>query len=342
MKNLLVLICLFTLSINVFSQGNNGLIAHWNFNGNANDVSGNNLNGVVYGPTQVAGYAGIANTAYYFNGNGDHIDIPYNSIMNVDSTFSICTLIKPMGFYSGNAQGNFILTRGAEYANDYYQLGYCDNAYDNSDNVFSPNNEVFYSSIIGGPDETSWYPGNTLVQVDTWYCVALTYTGDSIKLFIDGVKIKVLATHKVYSPGTDKIGIGYNPARVSDFPYWINGIIDDIRLYKRSLSDAEAISYCDTAKMSQLIGPNSINSPTNINSDFIVYPNPVHNKVTFQLPFDRKNQSIQIFNALGQSIIEISPEQYIVNLDISTLPVGVYFVKLNCEGDTIFRKLIKE
>ena len=108
MKPTLLLFSFLFVSSCAFAQLSNGLVAHWNFNGNANDISGNNLNGVVTGATLTAGYNGIANTAYQFNGTGDHIDVAYNSLMNLDS-FSICTLIKPMGFYTGICQGNFII-----------------------------------------------------------------------------------------------------------------------------------------------------------------------------------------------------------------------------------------
>ncbi len=341
MKLRIVWFYLLFSSVQCFSQGNYRLIAHWDFNGSANDVSGNGLNGTVTGATLVSGYSGVASTAYYFNGSGDHIDVPYNSLMNVDSSFAICTLIKPMGFYSGDAQGNFILTRAAEYANDYYQIGYCDNAYDSSNSVFSPDHEVFYSSIIGGY-EPPWYPGNINVQIDTWYCAVIVYTGDSVSLYLDGSKIKSLATHKIYSPGTDGIGIGYNTTRVSDFPYWINGIIDDIRLYNRSLSDAEVVQYCDSAKMSPIAATSIIKPFTGGPPQITVYPNPAHNYVTIELPYSNGENVVQLFNAVGQMITEIKTTNTVVNVNISNLPPGIFFARTSTAGQNIFRKIIKE
>jgi Concanavalin A-like lectin/glucanases superfamily/Secretion system C-terminal sorting domain len=328
-------VCL--ISFGSFAQGSDHLIAHWNFNGSANDVSGHGLNGVVSGATSVAGYSGIANTAYYFNGTGDHIDVPYDSLMNIDSTFSICTFIKPLGFYSGLAQGNFILARGEEATADYYQIGYCDNAYDSSDFVFSPNNEVFYSSVIG-LDETSWYPGNTLVDSDTWYCVAIVYTGDTVNLYINGAKIRSLATHKVFAPGTDGIGIGYYPAMTPDYPYWINAILDDIRLYGRSLSDTEVAQYCDSVKM---IPPSATASIVK-DQDVIIYPNPAHNRVIVQMPDNFMDNRIELVNSVGEVVAEMRPSKNIVELNISALPVGIYFAKISCDERTVIKRIVKD
>ena len=50
-----------------------GLVAYYPFNGNANDVSGNGNNGVVFGATLTSDRFGIADSAYYFGGNGHYI-----------------------------------------------------------------------------------------------------------------------------------------------------------------------------------------------------------------------------------------------------------------------------
>ena len=41
-----------------------GLVAYYPFNGNANDESGNNLNGIVYGATLTTNRKGVPNSAY--------------------------------------------------------------------------------------------------------------------------------------------------------------------------------------------------------------------------------------------------------------------------------------
>ena len=54
-----------------------GLVAYYPFNGNANDESGNNHNGTVYGPTLTSDRFGNPNSAYHYHGNlnNDYIDL---------------------------------------------------------------------------------------------------------------------------------------------------------------------------------------------------------------------------------------------------------------------------
>ena len=47
---------------------NDGLVAYYPFNGNANDESGHGLNGAVYGASLTADGFGKSNSAYEFNG----------------------------------------------------------------------------------------------------------------------------------------------------------------------------------------------------------------------------------------------------------------------------------
>src|SRR5450631_1606614 len=51
----------------------NGLVAYYPFNGNANDASGNGINGTVNGATLIPDRFGIANRAYSFNGVDNYV-----------------------------------------------------------------------------------------------------------------------------------------------------------------------------------------------------------------------------------------------------------------------------
>ena len=64
---------LFVIAVLVFTNGiasadlNDGLVAYYPFNGNANDESGNGYNGTVYGATLTYDRFGNPNSAYSFN-----------------------------------------------------------------------------------------------------------------------------------------------------------------------------------------------------------------------------------------------------------------------------------
>ena len=71
-----------------FGQGlNDGLVAYYPFNGNANDESGNENDGTVNGATLTLDRFGAPNSAYDFDGTG-FIDCPDGTYFSGDFTVS--------------------------------------------------------------------------------------------------------------------------------------------------------------------------------------------------------------------------------------------------------------
>lgn len=159
MKFLYIISAFIICSTTANAQGTAGLVAHWPFNGNANDVSGNGLNGGVVGASLTTGYAGNVNTAYKFKGTTipgvfDNIAVPYNSLMNVQS-FSICALVKADSFNKMQCQGNSIVWRGTQGGTDFYNMEFCDNPNDGDCFTSSPGKMAFQSQV----NDIAWtYP----------------------------------------------------------------------------------------------------------------------------------------------------------------------------------------
>src|SRR5437868_15054305 len=87
-SNLLLL--LITSSLFSVAQPTTGLVAHYTFEGNANDLSGNGNNAVVFGATLTNDQYGNPNQAYHFDGIDDYIDLPVDSFLLNNYTYSIC------------------------------------------------------------------------------------------------------------------------------------------------------------------------------------------------------------------------------------------------------------
>ena len=85
-------LCFFACSFLAIAQvptyvPTSGLVGWWPFNGNANDQSGNGLNGVVTAATLAADRNNVPNAAYYFNGvNGTKIQVADNAMTLPPST----------------------------------------------------------------------------------------------------------------------------------------------------------------------------------------------------------------------------------------------------------------
>lgn len=113
MKNLFWILVLFSYPSLAQVNLNQGLVSFYTFNGNANEITGNGLNGVPQnGPQLTTDRFGNPNSAYYFDGIDDYIQIPSNSTVNPLRAFSITfyfntesnslqTVIGKIGYFAG-------------------------------------------------------------------------------------------------------------------------------------------------------------------------------------------------------------------------------------------------
>ena len=90
---------------------NNGLVAYYPFNGNANDASGNGNNAIFNNATLTLDYYGKPNSAYHFNGVDNYIEIPNSNSLNTGNAISICAWVKPTGFYTGPCYNNMMVAK---------------------------------------------------------------------------------------------------------------------------------------------------------------------------------------------------------------------------------------
>lgn len=211
-----------------------GLVAWYPFNGNANDSSGNALNGSVSGATLTTDRFGVANKAYSFNGTSDYIEIPYSSLFD-NATFTISFWVKtPLSTGGGGPNVNQgILTRVAT-GGPSLSVGSSTPWL-----IFEIGGSVTYAaSGIAGGAASGGSSGQTLydISTDTWHHIAFTISTTVCSVYVDGTFI-TSNTYTVpvsYSSTVIRIGKSLNT-------YWraFQGKVDDIAFYNRVLSSAE-------------------------------------------------------------------------------------------------------
>jgi len=93
---------------------------------------------------------------------------------------------------------------------------------------------------------------------------------------------------------------------------------------------------------------NCSNSGTEILNNFpdnpimILYPNPVQNNLTVETSFDLINAEIRIYNLLGLEEKDIRDVQgKTINIEISDLPNGIYYLNLYYDNQCIVKYFIK-
>jgi hypothetical protein len=147
-----------------------GLTAYYPFNGNANDASGNGLNGIERNGVQLTtDKYGNANSAYLFDGIDDYIEILDDPRLRFRDSFSVCIsfmkLSQPGGALiekrtvSNGTNSSFDLAAGSGGANG----------------AVKTNNNCADNSTF---DYTSFAPVPVLNQ---WYCIVLTFINGTLK-----------------------------------------------------------------------------------------------------------------------------------------------------------------
>lgn len=360
MKKHYLLFAFIVCSLSAMAQGSIGLVAHWNFNGNANDVSGNGLHGVVTGATLTAGYGGLANTAYLFRGapqgvTYDNISIPHDPLMDVQY-YSICAFVKVDSFYSGQCQGGGILWKGTQGNSDFLNMALSDNSYDGDCFTFSPNNIALQSDLGSCGFYYPWSsmgPSGNYISTGKWYCFVSIFDGINISTYVDGVLYHQLPYTTALTPGTEGMSIGTSMfstavADWSSYPFY--GTIDDIKLYSRALSINEADMFCEEVKRTGDDGGNGNGGgtdwPTSVNSisndlAFALVPNPASNQVQVILQ-NSTNGEARLLNAMGQVLAKKTIAGNATQFDLNMYTPGLYMIRLDANGQTIIKKFIKQ
>jgi len=229
----LVSTSLFAYTANQLKQG---LIAHYPFNGNANDVSSNANNGVVIGASLTTDRFGLINRAYQFDGIDDYISVPNSNSLNQfngdfsisfwgtteNSSFSIFSkgFVTELDYSVANYHGNFGLLIGTNliylnYQNffDYFGLNW--------------NNEVYFPFLTS----------------PNWNHFIIIKNGTKFSLYINGenVGINSLTPDIITPDNSSPLLIGKYILGGSIH----HGKIDDIYLYNRALT-TEEINYLAT------------------------------------------------------------------------------------------------
>ncbi len=201
-----------------------GMVAYYPFNGNALDESYNGNHGTVYEATLTEDRFGIAHRAYRFDGSNDRITTDkWITGMQDDWTISAWFLKHSA---SGNAR--VILLHRAHNEDKALFL--------------DSDNRVRYEEHYAAGLALQFY--TSALPAEVWYHLAMVSNSDSLSYYLDGQRLGALA--KVFgSSDWDRNYYGTFIGGNGHDPWWagtVNGNVDDVRIYSRSLSAAEILA----------------------------------------------------------------------------------------------------
>ena len=206
------------------SSLNDGLVAYYPFNGNANDESGNGNNGTINGATLTTDRFGNPDNAYSFDGVDDEILVPHNANLNTGSQITIVAWVNP----SSSGHGRPI----AQKRSSSNVGGY---TFETTHSPFGPDNGLQWVIWKGGTPHTLQTPANVLA-IGTYQHVAATFDGTTMKVYVNILEEASMSVSGVIDAVMDPFVIGRNVVHAS--LVW-HGLIDEVRIYNRALSEGE-------------------------------------------------------------------------------------------------------
>jgi len=344
MKNLfLIAIAIIGLATFTMAQvpdyvPTNGLVGLWPFNGNTNDISGNNNNGINNGATLTTDRFGISNNAYSFNGTSNYINVPnstslqFNGELTISAWVNASSLPSPVSYW---------FSKGADGWTPYSWVS----------SVAHPG-DLATVSIFNDNNQTTSATSLTPVELNKWIHLVFTFDGSYAKCYFNGkLESSVASSYTTFSNIYD---LKFGKRFTSGLPYFWNGKLDDFGIWNRALTDTEItnlyngnicfsyITVTDTLTINaNITGFN----PVKYTNTIKVYPNPTKDAVTIDCGNNYSSlngYTIKITNSLSQTVYtsKVNQQSTTINLN-SWTGKGIYFVHLiDASSNTIDIKKI--
>lgn len=285
-------------------------VAIYPFLGNSKDLSGNNLDATVFGAGYTNNRHGSPGSALQFNGISNWVKLGTNADLE-ERTISLW--FKADTFLSN---GDFGLVFSTD--NSDMQYGATGIAVDNS----------------GGKNRISAGVGANIhrylnAMPNTWYHYAISVNKSQIKFYLDGNLLDSLSnnsfTHS--SDGDNYAHLGCS--RKND--RYFKGSIDDVYIEQCALTGAEI-----KQKFALSIGKHQ-KKPNEVK----IFPNPCNSELQVQLSNISGPVNLEVFNAEGRSIVQLTTNSKLTLIPALDLTSGVYWLKVSDNGGSTYSKFIK-
>jgi len=219
-----------------------GLVAYYPFNNNADDESGNEHHGTVYGAIIGEDRFGNSNAAYEFDGTDDFIDCGLDPDLNITTHLSVSCWVKYYDYNYGSLYHPDFISN-ADYALSTHTQDWKGYLVGTTRNHPSPQFNGTMKFTVLKPYENYGLRTDDRYDDDKWHhVVSVFYPGHYLRLYVDGEIVEqdtVTISSFTASDLPLSIGRGYE----NDEYHYFDGLIDDIRIYNRILSEEEVSDF---------------------------------------------------------------------------------------------------
>jgi hypothetical protein len=160
--------------------------------------------------------------ALEFNGGTEYVLVPHDPSLSVTNQLTVAAWI-----CKGTTVGyDLALSKGTSGDNQNYWFGTLDD-------------KITFGFYDGGSRKFEF---DADLQTGTWYHIAATYNlaNESVRAYLNGAEVKNWSTNRSLVTNTEDLYIG----RTQYGEYW-DGKLDDVRIYNRTLDQAEIQALYD-------------------------------------------------------------------------------------------------
>lgn len=324
MKKLFTILFFVAISNFTNAQTTVGLMAHYPLDNSAVDASGNNYNGIFYGPTSTTNRFNQANKSMLFNGYGQYVSVSHN-IWSDELTLSAWVYIDNFGSGIPSNQGKFIFFKAPNsgYNQDYVLAVSYINNIPKAQFIFGQSSGQYMNLI-----------SNSSLQANQWYLITATRKNGVAKLWINAnLDANANYNFTLYNQNYNlKLGMSHDNAQS------FSGKLDELRIYNWALEEEQIIDIYNEQ-------PTGINTLNKEKISFNIFPNPSNG--LFEIKFSHNSYqitNIQLFNSLGQMIYNTDffniTDENSLKIDIKNLPKGIYSVLVKTKDHLFTKPLI--
>lgn len=319
---------------NSYSQSpvSSGLIAHYCFDGNANDAVGSR-NCTVYGASLTTDRNGNANSAYEFDGVDDYLQLPSAVWFNGDFTIS----------------GWLYVSSYKDFAR-FFEFGLGeDGVYETELVFYSPTPKAYIGDAyiihrLGCGGYTYKSANGPAFPLGVWKFVTIVQQGSTAKVWLDGLNVTIRSDVPMETPCPVLRTHNYfgKSSWVSYGDEFFHGKMDDIRIYNRALN---ALEIDTLYKINQTCQQQTNILKKSSPIDFYLSqnaPNPsgIGTIIQYKLPQGTEHALIEILDITGKKVA-IYPLEKLegdLNIKLEDFQSGMYFYSLYADGKVLDRK----
>lgn len=307
-----------------FSQSpNSNLIAHYPFSGNANDISGNNLNGDVFGAKIINDATGDPSEAYFFDGVNDRISVANNPLLNFTEGISVNVQFRARA----NNDGEVFLVSHGSWQNRWKVS-------------MIPDKKIRWT-IRNANGSVADLDSDSVILPDSVYHVSANYDGAFLTLYLNGR----LESFQRFSGAIRESPVGLEMGQMlpDENAFNFSGYLEDVQIYDQAIRPEQAANLAGIITSTPT---NFIDQITQIN----VFPNPTEDylQIDFQfkdqlkIPF-KENLKISIIGLDGR-LYWREEQAFELNkkLNIRHLESGIYFLKITLPNAEYQQKFMKK